>query len=443
MLILPLLTLKKREWRQVQERGLVDMIKEKKINLPKKMIDEASRRESLVPEAFAGGLRKGTIVVLGSSLRAGKVTPTAVGAGTRTKVNANFGTSRDASSIEEERVKLEASISAGADTVMDLSTGQDIGNMLRMVLEGSSLPVGTVPIYELAAKTVSSGCRFEEIDEEEFIRAVAAHCEMGVDFITVHCGVTREAVRHLENEGRVTGIVSRGGSFLYRWMRATGKENPLYTYYDEILKVAVRYNVTLSLGDGLRPGSISDATDRCQTSELLVLGELVDRARRAGVQAMVEGPGHVPLDQIALNIRLEKEICKGAPFYVLGPLVTDVAPGYDHITAAIGGAIAGAAGADFLCYVTPAEHLRLPTVEDVHAWVIAMRIAAHAADIAKGLPGAADWDCQMSEARKKLDWERMFSLAIDPALARRFREERKPRDEKLCTMCADLCALKE
>ena len=369
--------------------------------------------------------------------------PTAVGAGTRTKVNANFGTSRDASSLEEERTKMQVAIQAGADAVMDLSTGEDLHKMLDMVLAECTVPVGTVPIYSLAASVIDKGCSFTSVTEDDFLHSVADHCERGVDFITVHCGLTREGVRHIEAEGRVTGIVSRGGSFLYRWMRATGKENPLYTHYDEILAVARKYNVTLSLGDGLRPGSLADATDRGQASELIVLGELVDRARRAGVQAMVEGPGHVPLNQVELNVRLQKELCKDAPFYVLGPLVTDVAPGYDHITAAIGGALAGMAGADFLCYVTPAEHLRLPTVEDVRVGVITTRIAAHAADVAKGLPGAADWDLEMSRARKRLDWKRMYELAIDPEIASSMRDLRKPRDENLCSMCAELCALRE
>ncbi len=419
------------------------MIKERTLKLPEKMLEEAAKGEPLSGEELAAGLKQGTIIVLGNTLRAGKVRPTAVGKGTRTKVNANFGTSRDASGIEEERKKIQIAAAAGTDTVMDLSTGEDIERTLKMSLEESSVPVGTVPIYGLATRMLAKGCKLADISEEDFIDSVSAHCELGVDFITVHCGLTLEGVRHLENEGRVTGIVSRGGSFLHRWMRSTGKENPLYTLYDEILKVAGKYNVALSLGDGLRPGSIADATDRCQTEELLILGELVDRARSAGVQAMVEGPGHVPLDQIRLNIQMQKEICKGAPFYVLGPLVTDIAPGYDHITAAIGGAIAAAAGADFLCYVTPAEHLRLPTLEDVHIGVIAMKIAAHAADVARGLPGAADWDLKMSKARKKLNWEKMYSLAIDPRLARKLRGSRRPRDENFCSMCSELCALKD
>ena len=419
------------------------MIKERIPKLPEKMLKKAAKDESLSDEQLAEGLKRGTIVVLGNTLRAGRVRPTAVGKGTRTKVNANFGTSRDASGIEEERKKIRAAVKAGADTVMDLSTGAGIEQTLEMSLEESPVPVGTVPLYGLAARALAKGCKLEDISEEDFIHSVIDHCELGVDFVTVHCGLTLEGVRHLENEGRVTGIVSRGGSFLYRWMRSTGRENPLYTHYDEILKVAGKYNVALSLGDGLRPGSLADATDRCQTAELLVLGELVDRARSAGIQAMVEGPGHVPLDQIRLNIQMQKEICKGAPFYVLGPLVTDIAPGYDHITAAIGGALAAAAGADFLCYVTPAEHLRLPTVGDVHIGVIAMRIAAHAADVAKGLPGAADWDLKMSRARKKLEWEKMYSISIDPAVARKVRGSRRPRDESFCSMCAELCALKD
>ncbi len=333
---------------------------------PAELIEAAAEREQLAAGVLAERVRRGTAVVLGNLLRLDKVTPTAVGEGTRTKVNANFGTSRDAGCVAEERVKLGAAVAAGADAVMDLSTGPEAGEMLRMVLDESPLPVGTVPVYELAARAVQEGCKLGDIAPEEFLKAVERHCAAGVEFITVHCGVTREAVRHLDQEGRVTGVVSRGGAFLRRWMRATGLENPLYEHYDRVLEAARSLNVALSLGDGLRPGSVADATDRGQLCELIVLSELVDRARAAGVQAMVEGPGHVPLDQVQLNIRLQKELCKGAPFYVLGPLVTDIAPGYDHITAAIGGALAGMAGADFLCYVTPAEHLRLPTLEDVH-----------------------------------------------------------------------------
>ncbi len=411
--------------------------------VPAEMIRKAAESEPLDEKELADGIARGRVVVVGNKLRSGIVNPTAVGEGTRTKVNANYGTSRDASTPEEELKKLRTAIDAGADAVMDLSTGPDLEKMLKLSLEKSEAPVGTVPIYKLAADVVVRGCSFEDVNEEDFLEVAREHCRMGVDFITVHCGLTREGVRQLDMEGRVTRIVSRGGSFLYRWMKATGKENPLYTYYDEVLQMAAEYNVTLSLGDGLRPGSIADATDRGQISELMVLGELVQRAREAGVQVMVEGPGHVPLNDVKLNIELQKRLCDGAPFYVLGPLVTDVAPGYDHITSAIGGAIAGAAGADFLCYVTPAEHLRLPTLEDVHVGVICCRIAAHAADVAKGLPGAADWDLEMSTARKALDWERMYELAIDPPLARTMRGSRAPADEKLCSMCAELCALRE
>jgi phosphomethylpyrimidine synthase len=411
--------------------------------VPEAMIRQAAGNEPLDAAALAGVLARGRAVVLGNKLRDGIVRPTAVGEGTRTKVNANYGTSRDTGTPEQELGKLRAAIDAGADAVMDLSTGPDLEKMLKLSLEKSEVPVGTVPLYKLAADVVTRGCSFNLIDEDDFIETVREHCRAGVDFITVHCGLTREGVRQLESQGRVTGIVSRGGSFLKRWMAATGKENPLYTYYDEVLKIAREFNVTLSLGDGLRPGAIADATDRGQISELMMLGELVQRAREAGVQAMVEGPGHVPLNQIKLNIELQKKLCDGAPFYVLGPLVTDVAPGYDHLTSAIGGALAGASGADFLCYVTPAEHLRLPTLEDVRTGVIFCKIAAHAADLAKGLPGASDWDLAMSTARKALDWEKMYSLAIDPELARTMRGASRPADEKLCTMCSELCALKD
>ncbi len=412
-------------------------------SLPDGMVRHAAESEPLDESALAELVGQGRAVVLGNRLRDGIVRPVAVGQGTRTKVNANFGTSRDAGTTDDELTKLRTATEAGADAVMDLSTGPEMERMLDLTLEHSEVPVGTVPIYKLAADVVDRACGFEAVAEEDFLDVVRDHCRRGADFITVHCGLTREGIRQLEMQGRVTGIVSRGGAFLYRWMRATGKENPLYSYYDEVLKVAAEYSVALSLGDGLRPGSTADATDRGQVSELMVLGELVQRAREAGVQAMVEGPGHVPLDQVRLNIELQKRLCDGAPFYVLGPLVTDVAPGYDHITSAIGGAVAGAAGADFLCYVTPAEHLRLPTLEDVRTGVICCRIAAHAADVAKGVPGASDWDRAMSTARKALDWERMYELAIDPELARTMRGSRKPADQNLCSMCSELCALKD
>lgn len=412
-------------------------------SLPKATLSAVLGEEPLDETALRTGLERGTVIVLENLKRRGHTRPVAVGSGTRTKVNANFGTSRDASCLEDERGKLKAAVEAGADAVMDLSTGEDLDDMLSMSLDESPVPVGTVTVYGLAARAGFAGKKLADITDDQFIREVEAHCEKGVDFITVHCGLTREGARHLDAEGRVTGIVSRGGSFIYRWMKATGRENPLYAFYDDVLKAARKYNVALSLGDGLRPGAVADATDRAQVSELLALGELVDRARAAGVAAMVEGPGHVPLNQVELNIRLQKELCKGAPFYVLGPLVTDIAPGYDHITSAIGGAVAGMAGADFLCYVTPAEHLRLPTIQDVRTGVITVRIAAHAADLAKGLPGAADWDMEMSRARKALDWDRMLKLAIDSPLATRMHAERPPRDPRYCTMCGELCAMKE
>ena len=418
------------------------MINKPSYNMPEETYVKASEAEAVDAGALKALVEEGTAVILENVNRRGHVRPVPVGSGLKTKVNANFGNSRDESCLEEEFQKLEVAVEAGADAVMDLSTGKDLDEILKMTLERSSVPVGTVPLYGLASRAIEQGRSFCDIPEDEFIAEVEKHCQMGVEFITVHCGVTREALDRLEFEGRITGIVSRGGSLLRRWIQATEKENPLYTYYDDILTVAKKYNVALSLGDGLRPGAIADATDRGQISELMVLGELVDRAREAGVQAMVEGPGHVPLNQVELNIRLQKELCKGAPFYVLGPLVTDVAPGYDHITSAIGGAVAGMAGADFLCYVTPAEHLRLPTIEDVRTGVYTVRIAAHAADIAKGIPGAAEWDRQMSIARKALDWPKMLDLAIDTEHAKKVRESSLPMDKSLCTMCGELCAMK-
>lgn len=381
-------------------------------------------------------------VVIPRNVNRALVSPLGIGAGLRVKVNANLGTSADYSDMEPEFEKLRAALEAGADTVMDLSTGGDIGRIRREILARSPAPVGTVPIYEAAVSVIEEHGSVVEMREADLFRAIEQQAKDGADFITVHCGVTRESIARLQRQGRVTDVVSRGGAFLACWMIANEEENPLYVRYDDLLEIARQHDVTLSLGDGLRPGSIVDATDRAQVQELIILGELAARARAAGVQAMVEGPGHVPLDQIAANVTLEKQLCDGAPFYVLGPLVTDVAPGYDHITGAIGGAIAAMAGADFLCYVTPSEHLGLPTVEDVREGVIAARIAGHAADIVRGIPGARDWDKQMSEARKSLDWQRQLELAIDPAKARSLRESRSARSEEACSMCSSYCAMK-
>lgn len=368
-----------------------------------------------------------------------KLTPVAIGEGLRVKVNANIGTSKDHVDIGEELKKLEAAVAHGTDAVMDLSTGGDIREIRRRIVRRCPVPLGTVPIYEAVCSNSKKGAAVNW-SEDDLFNTIEEHARDGVDFMTVHCGVTRLTADSLRRHKRVTGVVSRGGAILVAWMNQNGLENPLYKNYDYLLELAKEHSFALSLGDGLRPGSIADATDVPQVFELMILGKLVEKARRAGVQAMVEGPGHIPINQIEANVRLEKAVCKGAPFYVLGPLVCDVAPGYDHITGAIGGAIAAYYGADFLCYVTPSEHLSLPTVDDVRDGVIASRIAAHAADIARGR--YADWDKRMSRARKAFDWEEMFRLAVDPEKARRYRDRRKSRSPEVCSMCGDLCAMK-
>ncbi|MFC1596009.1 phosphomethylpyrimidine synthase ThiC [Candidatus Margulisiibacteriota bacterium] len=360
-----------------------------------------------------------------------------IGTGQTTKINANIGTSPQNSDLNGELLKLETAIEAGADAVMDLSIGGDLDHIRKEIIKRSSVPIGTVPIYQAM---VESG---NTMTNDDLFRGVEKHCADGVGFITVHCGVTKEIVSILEQEPRLAGVVSRGGAFLASWIKKTGLENPLFSEYDRLLKIAKKYGTTLSLGDGLRPGALADASDRAQTRELEILGDLTLRAWDEGVQVIIEGPGHMPLNQIKENIELEKKLCHGAPYYVLGPLVTDVAPGYDHLTSAIGGAIAASAGADFLCYVTPAEHLGLPTVEDVREGVIYSKIAAHAADIAKGVPGARDWDDRISTARKNLDWETQINLSIDPDKARQMRQSRHSSGIEECSMCGEYCSLKK
>ena len=404
-------------------------------------IKSAARREGLDPEFIRLSVADGTAVITRNRLHR-SIEGLAIGRGLRTKVNANIGSSQDIADPEEELKKLKAAIDAGADAVMDLSTGGDVDAIRKAIMRESTVPVGTVPVYQAALEAAGRKKSFVELGAEDFFEVIEKHAEDGVDFITVHCGVTMEALRKVEDEGRIMGIVSRGGALMAEWMRYNKKENPLYEHYDRLLDIAKRYDMVLSLGDGLRPGCLADATDRAQVHELVTLGELAKRAFDHGVQAMIEGPGHVPIDQIEANILLQKRVCRGAPFYVLGPLVTDIAPGYDHITSAIGGAIAAAKGADFLCYVTPSEHLRLPTVEDVRAGVIASRIAAHAGDIAKGVWGAVDRDIELSRARKALDWDTQIRLSIDPERARRLRDESPPGDDEVCTMCGSLCAIK-
>ena len=398
--------------------------------------DEGIAADDLIPRAAAG-----TLVVLKSTRGTGR--PVGLGAGLRTKVNANIGTSADASDLEGELRKLEVAVLAGADAVMDLSTGGDLDTIRRAIIERSPVPVGTVPIYQAAVRARRSGEGMVNMSADDMLGAVRDHAEDGVDFVTVHCGVTREVSEHCRASRRIADVVSRGGAFLMEWMAYNRRENPFYERYDDLLDIAAEHDLTLSLGDGLRPGALADANDGAQIAELTVISELVRRARERGVQAIVEGPGHVPLHLVESCVSLEKSLCDGAPFYVLGPLVTDVAPGYDHVGAAIGGAVAAAAGADFLCYVTPAEHLRLPELEDVREGVYTLRVAAHAADVAKGVPGASEWDERLSMARKALDWDTVLSLSLDPEKAKALRDSSPPSDGELCTMCGEFCAVRK
>lgn len=398
-----------------------------------------AQHEGVEAEFVREGVAQGTIVIPANPNHA-NLAPSGIGRGLKTKVNANIGTSSTFGSVDTELEKLRVAASSGADTVMDLSTGGDIPAIRRAILAASSLPVGTVPIYQAGIEATDRYGAIVKMTADDLFAVIEEHARDGVDFITVHCGVTRSAIARLREQERVTDVVSRGGAFLIGWIFHNECENPLYEHYDRLLEIAREYDVTLSLGDGMRPGSLADATDRAQVEELLTLGELVSRAQQAGVQVMVEGPGHLPMDQIETNVRLEKAICKGAPFYVLGPLVTDIAAGYDHITGAIGGAIAAAAGADYLCYVTPSEHLSLPEPEDVKQGVIASRIAAHAADIVKGVRGAEQWDRKMAEARKGLDWEEQARLSLDPERSRKVHAKHAS-GVSACSMCGEFCAM--
>ena len=395
--------------------------------------------ESLDVEFIRQGIEKGNIVIP-ANIKHTNLVPRGIGKGLSTKVNANIGTSSDYGSVETELEKLKVVIDARADAVMDLSTGGDISYIRRSIISACSIPVGTVPIYQAGIAAAAREGAMVKMTADDLFESIEEHARDGVDFVTVHCGITRTAIARLKQQKRIADVVSRGGAFLIGWMLYNDLENPLYEQYDRLLEIAREYDVTLSLGDGMRPGCLADATDRAQIEELLTLGELVQRAREAGVQAMVEGPGHVPLDQVVTNIRLQKAVCQDAPFYVLGPLVTDVAAGYDHITGAIGGALAASAGADFLCYVTPAEHLSLPDPDDVREGIMASRIAAHAADIVKGVKGAREWDLKMSMARKRLDWEEQARLSIDPELSRRVHGKHAS-SSKACSMCGGFCAM--
>ncbi len=396
--------------------------------------------ENLDPDFIRQGVASGTIVIPKNIHH--DFPARGVGRGLKTKTNANIGTSADHCNLKEEIDKLHIAIKHGVDSVMDLSTAGRLDFALETMLEESSVMVGTVPIYSVVAKLAQQGKDILEMTSDMLFEEIELQAKMGVDFFTVHCGITRRSISFFDNDPRVLGVVSRGGSLLKRWMVYHDRENPLFEEFDRLLDICRAHDVTLSLGDGFRPGAQADATDRGQIAELLVLGELVDRAREGGVQAMVEGPGHVPLNEIVSNVQIQKKICNDAPFYVLGPLPTDIASGYDHITSAIGGAIAAAAGADFLCYVTPSEHLCLPTEDDVRKGVVAARLAGHCADIAKGVKGAIEKDHIVSKARREFDWATIYKYSLDPELARDRKENSESGGEDHCSMCGELCAVK-
>jgi len=401
------------------------------------LIQESAQEEPISARKLARLVKNGKAVVPYNPRHGPE--SRAIGKGLKTKINVNIGTSKGKVDLEMEAKKLKIAEKYGADAVMDLSTGGDIDGIREKLIEKTDLPFGSVPIYQCGLALARKSA-IVDMTSDDIFNSIRKHAEDGVDFITVHCGVTKEAVESLKKSDRLTNVVSRGGSFLTAWILQNEEENPLYSEFDYLLEVAKEYNLTLSLGDGFRPGSISDATDRPQIQELITLGELVDRSRERGVQAMVEGPGHVPLNQVETNVNIQKDVCDGAPFYVLGPLVTDFAPGYDHIAGAIGGSLAAYSGADFLCYVTPAEHLGLPDVKDVKEGTIASKIAAHAADVANGID--KNVDNEISHARQGLNWEKIFDKVVDPEKAKRYREDKNPNDEETCSMCGDVCAIK-
>ena len=397
-----------------------------------------AKKEYMDVETLRGLVAEGKVAIPANKLHT-CLDVNGIGSMLKTKINVNLGTSRDWKDIDMEMEKFNDAVKMGAESIMDLSSFGDTRKFRRKLTAECPAIIGTVPIYDAVVYYHKA---LKEITSEEWLDIVEMHAKDGVDFMTIHVGINRRTAQRFKEAKRLTNIVSRGGSIIFAWMEMTGQENPFYEHFDRILEICQEYDVTLSLGDACRPGCLEDAGDISQIEELVTLGELTRRAWEKNVQVIIEGPGHMPLNQIEANMKIQQTICQGAPFYVLGPLVTDVAPGYDHITAAIGGAIAAASGAAFLCYVTPAEHLRLPDVNDVKEGIIASKIAAHAADIAKGIPHAADWDRQMSTARKNLDWEEMFRLCMDPEKARRYREEAKPEKEDTCSMCGNFCAVK-
>ena len=419
------------------------LIEQSKQNIITKEVEEVAKYEQLSNDFIVKGISDGTIVIPKNIKRIQKM-PRAIGAGLKTKINANLGTSPDHINIKEELEKMEIAVKYGADAIMDLSTGGNLTEMRKEILAQCPVQVGTVPIYQVACETVRGGKKkISQMDSELMFDVVEEQAEQGVDFMTIHCGVNIETVSMLERQPRLMGVVSRGGSFLVKWIKANKKENPYYEQYDRLLKIAKKYDVTLSLGDGFRPGGNPDATDGPQLAELSILGELALRARKEGVQVMIEGPGHIPINQVQANVQLAKRLTHNSPLYFLGPLVTDIAPGYDHITSAIGGAMAASYGVDFICYVTPAEHLRLPDVNDVKEGVIAAKIAAHSADIVKNVKGAKEKDYQMSKYRKERNWEKQKEFAIDPEKFEKERAKIAPNLKDTCSMCGEFCSMKE
>ena len=397
-----------------------------------------AEKENMDVEVLSGLVAEGKVAIPANKNHK-NLDPEGVGEGLRTKINVNLGISKDCPNCEKELEKVKTALDMKAEAIMDLSNYGKTEGMRKKIVDMSTAMLGTVPI------SVSVGFydkELRDITAKEFVDGVDKHGRDGVDFITIHAGLNREAVETVKRNKRLTHIVSRGGSLLFAWMELNNKENPFYEHFDELLDICAKYDITVSLGDALRPGSINDSTDASQIKELITLGELTKRAWEKNVQVIIEGPGHMALNEIKANMQLQKKLCHNAPFYVLGPLVTDIAPGYDHITSAIGGAIAATYGADFLCYVTPAEHLRLPNLDDMKEGIIASKIAAHAADIAKGIKGARDWDNAMSKARADLDWEEIFNQSLDEEKARRYRKESSPHDEESCTMCGKMCSMR-
>ena len=424
----------------IMERKYSTQMEAARMGIVTPELEAVAKKENRSVEELLPLMASGKMVIP-ANVNHKSLDPNGVGSMLKTKINVNLGISRDCKDYDVEMKKVMRAVDLGAEAIMDLSSHGNTQPFRQKLCAECPAMIGTVPIYD---SVIHYQRDLGTLTAQDFIDVVRLHAQDGVDFVTLHCGITRKTIDQIKNGGRKMNIVSRGGSLVFAWMSMTGNENPFYEYYDEIVEICREYDVTISLGDACRPGCLADATDGCQIEELIMLGELTERAWKRDVQVMVEGPGHVPMDQIAANMKIQQTICKGAPFYVLGPLVTDIAPGYDHITAAIGGAIAAWQGAAFLCYVTPAEHLALPNVDDVHQGIIASKIAAHAADIAKGIPGARDQDDRMADARKALDWDAQWLEALDPEVAKEIRKSRMPEEDHAdtCSMCGKFCAVR-